>query len=58
MLVKSKTGSSDIHRNPFPSDIFEKYNVKTNPKMQVSMYLEIQSDQRRITRNAFEKSNF
>ena len=36
----------------------KKYEVKTNPKMSILMYFKVQSDQPRITGNAFKKSNF
>ena len=46
------------YHNPFPADSFKKYKIKTNLNMCILMYFKIQSDQARITRNAFKKVKF
>ena len=47
-----------IFKNPFPVDSVKKYKIKSNPKKFILMYYKIQSDQPRITRNAFAKVRF
>ena len=39
-------------------DDYNKYKTKTNPKMCILIYFKIQTDQPKITRNAFKKLNF
>ena len=45
-------------QNPFPTDNFKKYEIKTNTNMCISMNFKIQSDQPRITRNALKSQIF
>ena len=58
--VSEKTRSPQIIFEPYELNCFflkvdkgSKYKIKTNPNMCILMYFKIQSDQPRITRNAW-----